>query len=72
MMTYENANRPRYWDIDRIGKAGYMLAAVSALLIVTALTVWSGPPDRQAAGNPTATTVGMVGQDNFPPPIRKR
>jgi hypothetical protein len=29
-MTYENANRTRYWDTDRIGKAGYMLAAVSA------------------------------------------
>ena len=70
-MTYENANRTRYWDIDRIGKAGYMLAAVSALLIVTALVAWPGPTTRQAGGNPTAT-VGMGGQDNPPPPIRKR
>jgi len=70
MMSYENP--PRYRDIDRIGKAGYMLAAVGALLIVTALTLWPGPTDRQAGGDPTATTVGMEGQDNFPPPIRKR
>ena len=70
-MTYENANRPRYWDIDRIGKAGYMLAAVSALLIVTALVAWPGPTARQVGGTPTAT-VGMEGQDNPPPPIRKR
>jgi hypothetical protein len=71
-MTYENAKRPRYWDIDRIGKAGYMLAAVSALLIVTALVAWPGPTDGQAGRNPTATTVGIGGQDNFPPPIRNR
>ena len=71
-MTYENANRSRYWDIDRIGKAGYMLAAVGALLIVTALTLWPGPTDRDVANNSPATTTGMGGQDNPPPPIRKR
>jgi|tagenome__1003787_1003787.scaffolds.fasta_scaffold19888728_1 hypothetical protein len=71
-MTYANANRPRHWDTDRIGKAGYMLAAVSALLIVTALVAWPGPTNRQAGSDPTATTVGMGGQDNFPPPVRKK
>jgi hypothetical protein len=69
-MTYENP--PRYRDIDRIGKAGYILAAVGALLVVVALIVWPGPTDRQAGGDPTATTVGMGGQDSPPPPIRKR
>jgi hypothetical protein len=70
-MTYESANRPRYRDIDRIGKAGYMLATVGALLVVTALVVWPGPTD-QSASNPTSQTVGMGAQDSFPPPIRKR
>jgi hypothetical protein len=87
-MTYESANRPqrseidptmppvsnppRYRDVDRIGKAGYMLAAVGALLVVVALIMWPGPTDRQAADNSPITTTGMGGQDNPPPPIRKR
>jgi hypothetical protein len=68
-MTYENANR-RYRHIDRVGKAGYMLAAVGALLVVTALVVWPGPTDQSS--NPASQTVGMGAQDSFPPPIRKR
>jgi len=72
MMTYEIAKRPKHWDTDRIGKAGYMLAAVSALLIVTALVAWPGSTNRQVGSHPTATTVGMGGQDNFPPPVRKK
>ena len=69
-MSYENP--PRYRDIDRIGKAGYMLPAVGALLVVLALIMWPGPTDRQAADNSPITITGMAGPDNAPPPIRKR
>jgi hypothetical protein len=72
-MTHESANspqRPRYGDIDRIGKAGYLLAVLGALLVVIAVVMWPGPADRQSADNSAITTTGMA--DNPPPPIRKR
>jgi hypothetical protein len=66
------SNPSRYPDVDRIGKAGYLLAAVGAMLVVVALIMWPGPTDQQSADNSPITTTGIGGQDNPPPPIRKR
>jgi hypothetical protein len=66
------SNPPRYPDIERFGKAGYMLAALGALLVLIAVVMWPGPADRQAADNSPITTTGIGGPDNAPPPIRKR